>query len=741
MSQVSQLSPELARGVLQLARSLVAAARNWTLYPPEHVTAKQSVARFSDAIRQSSMGQIFSIGVTPDTLMIEATPADAGQAPIAEAARLLHDSDILRLTFVGDVPLDALHRFLRVVTMEPKARRQEGGPATVWAVTGHPSIAIEQIDYQRVLSREEGEVAEPARRDDLWRSIVVSISGGQRAEFDQLSQQRLLAIAGSAADIVELATATMAPKCSADGSPMITSQAATVLAAFRHLTNIVGVMAPERMPEVLSNLAAAATQLDPHVVMQVLQTEDDPNAGPSVVRGVTAAFDDAKVAQLLATSLAIDGTASDRLATIFNTIAPDDDRKRRVLTMTRSLLNETDFGKSGQFQVLWASMEELLISYNDKPFVSQNYRAALDGVGGRAERMAVSDLPPELPEWMTSLGQDNVRTLSVRMLIDLLSIETDAARAPDIARDMAALAEDLLMAGAYADTRAVTQALSDRAADPRGIGRDACRQALDALGESLAMSETAALIGEIDDAQWNEVRTIMRIIGAPVVEALKPVVSVEHPTETSRRAEDLIVGFGAAAAPRLSSLVSDGQWFAQAAGARLLGRIGNPAGVALLQPLLRQQDPRVIREAVKALGSIPDPSAARAIHTVLRSAKGAAREAVVDALVSGRDPRVVPMLARILEESQPLGKDHEVVLETIRAMGAVGSDTAVPALASAIKRRGFFGRRRLRAIKERGVAALGKIGGAKAGAALDEAARTGDRMLKKILAHHAAAKG
>src|SRR4029077_6712962 len=117
----------------------------------------------------------------------------------------------------------------------------------------------------------------------------------------------------------------------------------------------------------------------------------------------------------------------------------------RVLTLTRNLLTETDFGKSGQFQVLWTSMEELLVSYNDKPFVSEVYRNALDGVGARAERMAVADLPPELSEWMDSLGQESVRTLSVALLVDLMNIETDAARATEIAQDLEALAEDLLM--------------------------------------------------------------------------------------------------------------------------------------------------------------------------------------------------------------------------------------------------------------------------------------------------------
>jgi HEAT repeat protein len=454
----------------------------------------------------------------------------------------------------------------------------------------------------------------------------------------------------------------------------------------------------------------------------------------TVIRGMTAAFDDAKVAQLLATALALDGQASDRLATIFNTIAPDEDRKRRVLTLTRNMLSETDFGRAGQFQVLWTSMEELLVSYNDKPFVSETYRSSLDGVGGRAERMATVDLPPELSEWMESLGQENVRTLSVALLIDLLTIERDAARAADIATDMEALAEDLLMSGAYTDARAVTKSLGDRAAAAGAIGRESCRVALDRLGESLAMLETAALIGDVDEDAWEPIRGIVQSVGPASIEALKPVAAVEKETLGSRRAEDLISGFAPAGVSRLASLVGDPRWFAQRLGARLLGRTGSADAVPLLQPLLRKTDPRVTREAIAALGLIDDPAAARAIHTVLRAATGDLRRAVVDALVADRDPRVVPMIARIITESQPLGKDHEVVLEAVAALGTVGSDAAIPTITSVIQRRGFFGRKKLRALKETGVIALSRIGSPGAAAALDEAGRTGDRMLKKAVA-------
>ncbi|HXI29266.1 MAG TPA: HEAT repeat domain-containing protein [Vicinamibacterales bacterium] len=733
MSQVSQLSPELTRGLLQLARALLVAARNWTLYPSEHPTVGASVARLGKAIHESSLGAAFAVGVTPDTLMIEGTLADTSQTGIAEAAALLHDCDILTLTFIGDVPEEALHALLRVITLDPSERRSRGGPAVIWSFEAYPSIAIEQIDYERVLAREEGVVAEPAKRDELWRSIVLSISGGQKAVFDERAQQRLLAIAGSPMDIADLATAVSAPKCAMDGSPMITTQAATVLAAFRHLTSIVSVAAPERMHEVMNNVTAAAAQLDPHVVMQVMQSQDE-SGGVQVVRGMAAAFDDVKVAQLLATALALDGQASDRLATIFNTIAPDENRKRRVLTLTRNLLSETDFGRSGQFQVLWASTEELLVSYNDKPFVSETYRRELDGVGGRADRMATGDLPADLPEWMKSLGQDNVRGLSVTMLIDLFTIEDDPARAAEIAGDMEALTEDLLMAGAYDDALTVIRALQKRATTARSHGQEASRVALDHLGDSLGMRETVALVGDVDDEAWQAIRSVIQTVGAATIEAIKPVLLVEQDTAATTRGEELILGFGAKGVGRLASLVGDSRWFVQRRGARLLGRIAAPEAVPLLQPLLRQADPRVARQAVAALGAIQDPAAARAIQTVLRAASGELRKAVTEALVAERDPRVVPMLVRILEESQPLGKDHDMVLETIDALATVGTDGAVPILSTMARRTSLFGRKKARALKERSIDALARVGTPKSTSAIKEAAQQGDRMLRKIAA-------
>ncbi len=138
------------------------------------------------------------------------------------------------------------------------------------------------------------------------------------------------------------------------------------------------------------------------------------------------------------------------------------------------------------------------------------------------------------------------------------------------------------------------------------------------------------------------------------------------------------------------------------------------------------------RAAVSALGVIADPAAARAIQTILRSATGEVRAAVIDALVADKDARVVPMLARIVAESDALGKDHEVVLETLTALGVVGSDEAVAPLVTAMRVRSFWKRKKARAIKDRSISALARIGSAKAKAAIQEAAKTGDGALKAL---------
>jgi HEAT repeat protein len=120
------------------------------------------------------------------------------------------------------------------------------------------------------------------------------------------------------------------------------------------------------------------------------------------------------------------------------------------------------------------------------------------------------------------------------------------------------------------------------------------------------------------------------------------------------------------------------------------------------------------------------------MHTVLRAVTGEQRKAVIDALVAERDARVVPMLVRILEESEPLGRDHAVVLDTLAALQLVHSNTAVLPIAKVAQRSRWFARSKNRALKSTAVDALASIGTAESKQALATAAEQGDRLLRKL---------
>jgi hypothetical protein len=87
---------------------------------------------------------------------------------------------------------------------------------------------------------------------------------------------------------------------------------------------------------------------------------------------------------------------------------------------------------------------------------------------------------------------------------------------------------------------------------------------------------------------------------------------------------------------------------------------------------------------------------------------------------------------RIVEESDPFGADHAIVLESVGALTSVGDDRAVPALNALMRRKKLFAPKKNKALKEHSLSALRTIATPAAARAIDEAARTGDRLLRRL---------
>ena len=96
-----------------------------------------------------------------------------------------------------------------------------------------------------------------------------------------------------------------------DGSPMLTTQAATVLAVYRHIAKTVTALEPERVQEVIDSLALAAGNLEPSTAFELLLQEEEAahhNEGIPITAALKQTFDDQQVALLAGARDVVAGT-------------------------------------------------------------------------------------------------------------------------------------------------------------------------------------------------------------------------------------------------------------------------------------------------------------------------------------------------------------------------------------------------------------------------------------------------
>ena len=664
MPQRADSATDVTKLAVAFARALTVGMRSWSFYPPEHPAVAMAVERLTAAAGDACAAGMMQLAVTPHALLLDGMPLQSTDAGAIECAALLHDRDILQVTVAAAPPEAVVRSLLMVLTLDRPTRRAKGGPAAIWAAEDQNAFFLEQIDYQEILEREIDDG--PSRRDATWKSIVRSIIIGQRT-FTPAEQERLLEISRDVGAIGELCKDAKEPFCMPDGSPMVTTQAATVLAVYKHIARTVTALEPGRVQEVIDSLALAAGNLEPTTTLEMLLQEEHAGDGIPIVAALKKSFDDQQVALLLARALASPGRATNRLSKVLDTLAPDEQRKKRVFTLARRFISERDFGSKRPIDDIRKSLDELLLQYDESTYVSQEYRESIDHAASRAADLASRGLPPELEEWIETLGGDSVRRLSGQLLIDLLRNETIAARMSETARDMAAFVEELLLAGAYGECVPVVEELVTAAARTPAIAPDACRKAIETVGTSRALAEATMTIGEQTEEEFAAFEKLIDTIGPSTAPALIATYREDGGAATDR-ATSLLIALGPAAIPAIASGLDDKPAFIQRERAKALGKIGTAAAVQPLQSLLRRGDARVLPIAVTAMAGIAEPAAERALHTVLKAASGQARAAVISALVSMKEPRIVPMLARVLQDSDPFSDDHPLIIETLAAL-------------------------------------------------------------------------
>ena len=251
------------------------------------------------------------------------------------------------------------------------------------------------------------------------------------------------------------------------------------------------------------------------------------------------------------------------------------------------------------------------------------------------------------------------------------------------------------------------------------------------LTESLKNLDVEEIIEHLDESEPAEQSRFFALavaLGRPAVSLGCSIMANAQRSRTRAAACTMLCYLGSEAPDILGPYLSDPRWYVVRNTVFVLGQIGGPEVVDLLQVAAQHVDPRVRRQVVQSLGNLPPrdrlPILAQQLHTTdLRLVSSA-----LHVLARHRGPETVRVLLHHLQAPDFETRDPDYQRMLFNAVAETADDSAVPVLANLVLKGGWLARPSL--TRQAAALALQMIGSEKALAVLEEGLRTGNDTIK-----------
>lgn len=251
-------------------------------------------------------------------------------------------------------------------------------------------------------------------------------------------------------------------------------------------------------------------------------------------------------------------------------------------------------------------------------------------------------------------------------------------------------------------------------------------EAIAALGDAAGVAYLIGKLCEKDCTLDDDLIFLLVSLGDAVVPPLLERLAEEETLSARRKVMGTLSRLGPVALPHLIAGLKDSRWYVIRNLALVLGTIGLPEAILPLRPVLTHADPRVRKEAVKALTRIGTPAAADALLQRLGDADPGVRQSVMAALGTLKVTRAVRPLAEVAGQFSAFAKEVDSQKAAIMALGSIRDPQAVPVLVGLLRRRTWLNRRLNDEVRAAAAAALGTLGTEPASEALQAEAKRGE---------------
>ncbi len=726
-AQTTEPMPAERSGLLaEFARACKAAARAVSLYPGAHPAIGGSLARLVSAAGRLTRDGRIVCSVHPDMLALDGEAPARPDPAIGELASLLHERLIGELTIQREADAEDWRALLLLLARTPEDLIAGGGIASAWAGTGRSHFEIREIDYAEVLrERAGGEKAQ-------WDRIIALCLQGESSALDERALGSLLDSLTDSDKFGELLEHFQ--KSEAVETQSISVRVATLLQLMRTALEAARDRNPADADRALQTMADSCSRLTPEMMLAMLGSRQSPI--PEHAEMANAAMErmsDRTVASFVANSVTAEKRATERLAHALEVLVPEGERKGRVLELAHEEAQQGELGHAEGFEQLWQSAADMLTSYSDASFVSDEYGKELTEAKAQAlEVERVSDDPPErVQAWVNTVSEPALQDLDLNLLRDLLRIETDPALWDAMAAIVVGEIERRSLYGDPPGAYALAEVLvHETTAEGRPSLRAGATRAVERLAAGPLVKHVGVSLRKAEDVEVEFLNRLCHMIGAGVVRPLAELLALEENPRATRRLRELLLGFGAAGRQSVEKLKNSPNPAVRRTAIDLLRVFGGQEALPELVSMLNDADPQVQRESIRAIVQIGTNNAYAVLQRALVT-KSSTRETVLQEVLGLRDDKAAPLLCYVLKQTQPTGRFLKVHIEMLDALGNLrGHSDSIRTLKQVLYSGSMWTPFKTAALRRAAASALKRIGSPEATAVLDEAVAKGPRGVR-----------
>ncbi len=551
----TQLGPDAANRLAEFARVCKAAARAVSLYPGGHPAIAVSLSRLEQTTARLTESGPYQVQVLSDGLLIDGARMAKPDPAVLELATLLHRHLIGKLTLNTGANAESWRTLLLLLARSPEEVRADGGIARLWATAGGPSLEIIEIDYAEVLREKQGLAA-------TIDSIIEAAMSGPTLTVDDAAMRAVIDIIEDPAKLEQMMN-TLEP--TAARSPQgVELQTAALLNIVRGLVDYVGRTDPQQLNTIFEQFGRGARHLSVEAMIALLAERQRPEAmagSVNVVSALIESMSDASVAGFVADSVVAERGASERLAHAFRALVPEFDRQRQLLALAKEEVAASDMAREQdqeEFKGLWNGVEQMLTSYTDARYVSDDYARELSHARTLpVDVERVSDDPPErIAAWL----DDRQRRGAAQPGSG--PAHRSAAhrdRPVALARRRRHRRHARRRSGARRPLRSGLARSSTRSSsrdNPSPFRRPHAAAALERFARGSMMKHVAPHLRSTDDERYERFKKICHAIGPSIIAPLAEVLASEQDARARKRLRDLLVGFGPRGAEAMRPLLN-----------------------------------------------------------------------------------------------------------------------------------------------------------------------------------------